>query len=188
MTIKKKTALKKKKKPVKKTAVKKTAKPKKDVKIKKAVKPNKTKSKPARKTTGRTISKSTAKKKKPSLSLREMKMQGIKTNLLSQKNGLLREAEEALNLLPGEINFPDMGDQATAEADRDFMLRLRDRERLLLKKIDEAIDKIDTNAYGICEECSNEIGIKRLKARPVTNLCIDCKTQQEEQERIIEGG
>ncbi|HDZ62256.1 MAG TPA: RNA polymerase-binding protein DksA [Nitrospirae bacterium] len=117
-----------------------------------------------------------------------MKMQGIKTNLLSQKNGLLREAEEALNLLPGEINFPDMGDQATAEADRDFMLRLRDRERLLLKKIDEAIDKIDTNAYGICEECSNEIGIKRLKARPVTNLCIDCKTQQEEQERIIEGG
>ncbi len=188
MAIKKKTALKKKKKPAKKKAVKKSP-AKKAAKKKKAVKPKKTKSTPVKKTAKRKTAKASAKKaKKSSMSHREKKMQGIKTNLLAQKNGLLREAVEALNLLPGEINFPDMGDQATAEADRDFMLRLRDRERMLLKKIDEAIDKIDTSTYGICEECGNEIGIKRLEARPVTNLCIDCKTQQEEQERIIEGG
>jgi len=130
----------------------------------------------------------TRKTKKSSSSLRERKLLGIKTDLLSQREVLLREAEEALNLLPGEINFPDMGDQATAEADRDFMLRLRDRERMLLKKIDEAIDRIENNTYGICEDCGNEIGIKRLEARPVTTLCIDCKTQQEEEERIAEGG
>ena len=120
--------------------------------------------------------------------LRENKIQGIRKIILSQKETLLREAEEALTVLPGEINFPDMGDQATAETDRDFMLRLRDRERMLLRKIDEAIEKIDKGTFGICEECHNEIGIKRLAARPVTTLCIDCKTRQEEAERIAEGG
>ncbi|MEF9426659.1 MAG: RNA polymerase-binding protein DksA [Candidatus Mariimomonas ferrooxydans] len=112
----------------------------------------------------------------------------IKKELLAQRNELLREAEEALNSLPGEINFPDMGDQATAETDRDFMLRLRDRERMLLKKIDEAVERIDKDTFGICENCGNEIGIKRLEARPVTSYCIDCKTRQEEEERIAEGG
>ncbi len=101
---------------------------------------------------------------------------------------MLKEAEETLNSLPGEINFPDMGDQATAETDRNFMLRLRDRERMLIKKIEETIERIDNGEYGICEECGNEIGIKRLGARPVTTYCIDCKTRQEEEERIAEGG
>jgi len=119
---------------------------------------------------------------------KEKKVLEIKKKLLSQREALLKEAEEALNALPGEINFPDMGDQATAETDRDFMLRLRDRERMLLKKIDEAIERIENNTYGICEECGNEIGIKRLEARPVTTFCIDCKTRQEEEERIAEGG
>ena len=127
-------------------------------------------------------------KKSASSQLRERKIQDIKKTILSQRETLLREAEEALTALPGEINFPDMGDQATAETDRDFMLRLRDRERMLLKKIDEAIEKIDKGTFGICEECHNEIGIKRLAARPVTTLCIDCKTRQEEAERIAEGG
>ena len=100
----------------------------------------------------------------------------------------MKEAEETLSTLPGEINFPDMGDQATAETDRNFILRLRDRERMLLKKIEETIERIDGTDYGICEECGNEIGIKRLEARPVTTYCIDCKTRQEEEERIAEGG
>ena len=126
--------------------------------------------------------------KKTSLSARKNKMLKIKKELLTQRNELLREAEEALNSLPGEINFPDMGDQATAETDRDFMLRLRDRERMLLKKIDEAVERIDKDTFGICENCGNEIGIKRLVARPVTSYCIDCKTRQEEEERIAEGG
>ena len=81
-----------------------------------------------------------------------------------------------------------MGDQATAETDRNFILRLRDRERMLIKKIEETISHIDESAYGICEECGCEIGIKRLEARPVTTYCIECKTRKEEEERISEGG
>ena len=125
--------------------------------------------------------------KKPSLPQRKNKIQEIKKSLLSQKNALLREAEEALNNLPGDLNFPDMGDQATAETDRNFMLRLRDRERMLLKKIEETIERIDHAEYGICASCGNEIGIKRLEARPVTDLCIECKVRQEEDEKIVEG-
>ena len=68
------------------------------------------------------------------------------------------------------------------------MLRLRDRERLLLKKIDEAVERIDNGTFGICEECGNRIGVKRIGARPVTTLCIECKTRQEEEEKITEGG
>ncbi len=125
---------------------------------------------------------------KPSLSQREAVIQRIKQDLLNQRESLLKEAEETLSSLPSELNFPDMGDQATAEADRNFILRLRDRERMLLKKIEETIERIENGPYGICEECGNEIGIKRLEARPVTTLCIDCKTRQEEEERIAEGG
>lgn len=127
-------------------------------------------------------------KKAPAMSHREKIIQNIKQDLLSQRNSLLKEAGETLNTLPSELNFPDMGDQATAEADRNFTLRLRDRERMLLKKIEETIERIENGPYGICEECSNEIGIKRLEARPVTTLCIECKTHQEEKERIAEGG
>jgi len=135
-----------------------------------------------------TKTKKTKQRKTSTLSHRERIIQKIKQNLLSQRESLLKEAEETLNTLPGEINFPDMGDQATAETDRNFILRLRDRERMLLKKIDETIERIDSGEYGICERCGNEIEIKRLEARPVTTLCIDCKTQQEEEERIAEGG
>ena len=127
-------------------------------------------------------------KKKTTMSRREKLLQQIKNNLLAQRESLLKEAGEALSMLPGDLNFPDMGDQATAETDRNFMLRLRDRERMLLKKIEETIERIDNNDYGNCEECACEIGIKRLEARPVTTLCIDCKTRQEEEERITQGG
>lgn len=135
------------------------------------------------------LKKKTAKTKKaPAMTQREKIIQQIKQNLLSQRGALLKEAEETLNSLPTELNFPDMGDQASAETDRNFILRLRDRERMLLKKIDETIERIDNGPYGICEECGNEIGIKRLEARPVTTYCIECKTRKEEEERIAEGG
>jgi DnaK suppressor protein len=127
-------------------------------------------------------------KKKTTISAKEKKYLEIKKKLIAQRESLLREAEDALNSLPGELNFPDMGDQATVETDRNFMLRLRDRERMLLKKIDEAIESIDNGTFGICEECGNQIDLKRLEARPVTTLCIECKTRQEEEERIAEGG
>jgi len=125
----------------------------------------------------------TSKKK---LSPRETKIQQIKMKLLHQKEMLLNEAEEALNELPGQTIFPDLGDQASAETDRNFMLRLRGREQRLLKKIDQALERVETGIFGICEDCGNEINIQRLEARPVTTMCIDCKTLQEEEERMRE--
>ncbi len=121
---------------------------------------------------------------KKKLGPREKKIQEIKKTLLVQKNELLNEAEEALNALPGQTIFPDMGDQASAEIDRNFMLRLRGREQRLLKKIEQAIEKIDCGTFGICDVCGEEISLKRLEARPVTNMCIFCKTEQEEEEKL----
>jgi len=130
--------------------------------------------------------KKTATKKTPKLSLREKKIQEIKKNLIAQKKELLVGALEALNELPGQTVFPDLGDQATAEIDRNFMLRLKGRERKLLKKIEEAIERIDQGMFGICDKCGLEINLKRLEARPVTTMCIECKTLQEEEEKLRE--
>ncbi|HSB30807.1 MAG TPA: RNA polymerase-binding protein DksA [Candidatus Sulfobium mesophilum] len=125
-------------------------------------------------------------KPKDKLSPREEKIQQIRLKLLRQRETLLNEAESALNELPSQTIFPDLGDQATAETDRNFMLRLRGREQRLLKKIDEAIDRIESGTFGICDDCGNEIDVKRLEARPVTTMCIECKTLQEEEERMRE--
>ncbi len=80
-------------------------------------------------------------------------------------------------------NYPDPTDRASAESDRSFELRIRDRERKLLNKIKEAIERIDNGSYGICDDCGDEIAVERLDARPVTTYCIDCKTRQEQEER-----
>ncbi|MDA8172735.1 MAG: RNA polymerase-binding protein DksA [Nitrospiraceae bacterium] len=118
------------------------------------------------------------------LSMREEKLQEIKNELLKQKEIILCEAETAMNALPEQTVFPDLGDQASAETDRNFMLRLRGREQRLLKKIEEAIDRIDAGSFGICEVCGEPIDINRLAARPVTTMCIACKTEQEEDEKM----
>jgi DnaK suppressor protein len=125
-------------------------------------------------------------KKAVKLDTRTKKIQEIKKNLIVQKKELLLGALEALNELPGQTVFPDLGDQATAEIDRNFMLRLKGRERKLLKKIEEAIERIDQGTFGICDKCGLEINIKRLEARPVTSMCIECKTLQEEEEKLRE--
>ncbi len=122
--------------------------------------------------------------KKKTLSIREKKILDIRKKLVAQRKALLSEAEETLNSLPGQTIFPDLGDQASAEIDRNFMLRLRGREQKLLKKIEAAIEKIDNGTFGICEVCGQEIDIKRLEARPVTTMCIECKTEQEEEEKL----
>jgi len=80
--------------------------------------------------------------------------------------------------------FADPADRATAESDRSFTLRIRDRERRLIRKIQAALQRIEDGSYGICEECGEEIGVPRLKARPVTKLCINCKSKQEEDEHL----
>jgi len=130
-------------------------------------------------------------KNKPStkISLREKKIQDIRKNLVMQRKELLVGAMEALNELnelPGQTVFPDLGDQATAEIDRNFMLRLKGREQKLLKKIEEALDRIDHGVFGICDKCGQEINVRRLEARPVTTMCIECKTLQEEEEKLME--
>jgi DnaK suppressor protein len=117
---------------------------------------------------------------------REKKLQEIRKKLLQQKEELLSDAGVTRNTLPEETAFPELGDQASAEIDRNFTLRLRDRERKLLKKIEDTIEKIDTGTYGICEICGQPIGLNRLEARPVTTMCIECKTEQEEEEKLRE--
>jgi DnaK suppressor protein len=81
-------------------------------------------------------------------------------------------------------NLPDPSDRASLESDRNFTLRIRDRERKLIVKIREALDRIEDGTYGICEECEEEISAERLKARPVTTLCIECKKRQETEEKV----
>jgi DnaK suppressor protein len=117
------------------------------------------------------------------------KLLTIKKKLEKQREELLSEAEHTLNnkISKEKESFPDPTDQAVAELDNNFLLRLRGREQKLLKKIEEAISRIDSGTYGICESCGEKINIKRLEARPVTTLCIECKTRQEEEEKIQAG-
>lgn len=112
--------------------------------------------------------------------------QEIKKELEKQKAALLAEAGEIISsgLNPGTENIPDLSDQASAEIDQNFIIRLKEREQKLLKKIDEALDRIIDGTFGICETCGGEISLQRLKARPVTTLCISCKTEQEKEEMI----
>lgn len=80
--------------------------------------------------------------------------------------------------------FADPADRATVESDRAFTLRIRDRERKLIKKIHGALQRMENGTFGVCEECGDEISVARLKARPVTRLCINCKSKQEEDETL----
>ena len=93
---------------------------------------------------------------------------------------LLNEANRTVSgMTAHKENLPDPSDRASLESDRNFTLRIRDRERKLIGKIKDALDRIENGTYGICEECDEEISEARLKARPVTTLCIDCKSDQE---------
>jgi len=104
--------------------------------------------------------------------------------LLNQRLQELRsEAGKTVEDMDDDENFPDPTDRASMESNRNSMLRIRDRERKLIFKIQEALQRLDDGAYGICEQCGEEIGIERLKARPVTTLCIGCKSDQEIEER-----
>ncbi|MCS7215050.1 MAG: RNA polymerase-binding protein DksA [Thermodesulfovibrio sp.] len=119
-------------------------------------------------------------------SSRQKRILEIKKKLLQQKQQILVDAGIMRSNLPTENNLSEIGDIATQEIDRSFLLRLRDRERKLLKKIEKTLEKIENGTYGICESCGKEIPIERLEARPVTDLCIECKTEQEEVEKLKE--
>jgi DnaK suppressor protein len=123
------------------------------------------------------------------LTVRKRDQLRFKRILLDQRDQLLRNAERAVH---GDVHldpddFPDEIDTASSEANLAFTGRLRERERGLLAKIDAALQKIEDGVYGECEMCQEEIGLKRLEARPVAELCIDCKAEQEKIERGMGG-
>ena len=105
--------------------------------------------------------------------------------LQEQLAELLGKADATRNGMTGSgaAPHPDPMDRATLETDRNFTLRIRDRERKLIMKIREAMERIDAGTYGICEICGGEISEKRLQARPVTTMCIACKSRMEALER-----
>jgi DnaK suppressor protein len=99
---------------------------------------------------------------------------------------LLSQADNTVSgMTTPKENFPDPTDRAALEADRNFMLRIRDRESKLIKKIKQALERIENDTYGICETCGEEITVKRLKARPVTSQCIECKSKEEALEKAL---
>lgn len=83
-------------------------------------------------------------------------------------------------------NFPDANDRATAESDMNFIFRMRERETKLMIKLQEALERIENGTYGICEECEEEISEARLRVRPMTTLCIECKREQENAKKVRE--
>jgi DnaK suppressor protein len=111
-------------------------------------------------------------------------MEKFREKLTDKKDEILAEVGKTLNEMTDQTtNIPDPNDRATIESGRSFELRIRDRERKLLSKIEEALLRIDEGTFGVCEDCGEDIGLKRLDARPVTTLCIDCKTVQETREK-----
>lgn len=104
--------------------------------------------------------------------------------LLAWKKQLMEEVDRTLHHMQDDAaNFPDPNDRATQESEFTLELRARDRERKLIRKIDEALAAIDNNEYGYCDSCGVEIGIRRLEARPTATLCIDCKVLDEIREK-----
>jgi DnaK suppressor protein len=117
--------------------------------------------------------------------LTKKKLEAFRKLLNERLDELLSEANRTVSGMTSQNdNLPDPADRATLESDRNFTLRIRDRERKLIGKIKEALERIDTKTYGLCEECGEGISEPRLKARPVTTLCIDCKKKQENDEKV----
>jgi DnaK suppressor protein len=112
------------------------------------------------------------------------KLAAFKKLLNEQRNTLIMEAQKTVSgMTDTKENFPDPTDRATLESDRNFMLRIRGRERKLILKIEEALERIEDGSFGICEKCGEDISEQRLKARPVTIHCIECKKKEEALER-----
>lgn len=114
------------------------------------------------------------------------KLQYFKDLLQKQLDDLLAEADETVKAMSDKEDlFPDPIDRASLESDRNFILRIRDRERKLIAKIRKALGRIEDGTFGICERCGEDISEKRLKIRPVTTFCIDCKEEQENEEKLL---
>jgi DnaK suppressor protein len=112
-------------------------------------------------------------------------LQRFKALLLEKRSQILQNAQSTLteDMALDTNDLPDEMDLASSEYLQSFTFRLRGREKVFLEKIDRALVKIDNNDFGLCEECGEEIAVKRLEARPETNLCIRCKEDQERAEK-----
>ena len=112
----------------------------------------------------------------------------FKDILQKWRTELMEEVDRTVHHMQDEAaNFPDPADRATQEEEFSIELRTRDRERKLIKKIDQTIDRIDQEDYGYCDTCGVEIGLRRLEARPTATQCVDCKTLDEIKERQLHG-
>ncbi|MGH8492837.1 MAG: RNA polymerase-binding protein DksA [Moraxellaceae bacterium] len=108
--------------------------------------------------------------------------------LRSWKHELMEEVDRTMHHMQDESgSLPDPNDRATQEEEFSLELRTRDRERKLIKKIDQTLERIEKDDYGYCDDCGVEIGIRRLEARPTATLCIDCKSLAEIKEKQLVG-
>ena len=120
------------------------------------------------------------------MAMKPEKMELFRVMLTQKIAELLEDAGKTVSeMTVSKENFPDPNDRASLESDRNFELRIRDRERKLIAKMQEAIRRIDEGTFGICGDCGGPISEKRLLARPVTTQCIDCKTKQEKIEKLL---
>jgi DnaK suppressor protein len=116
--------------------------------------------------------------------MNDTQLKHFESILRNWKAELMQEVDRTVHHMQDDAaNFPDPNDRATQESEFSLELRTRDRERKLIKKIDEALKEIESGDYGYCESCGIEIGIRRLEARPTATLCIDCKTLDEIREK-----
>jgi DnaK suppressor protein len=117
--------------------------------------------------------------------MRDREVQRYRSLLEEQLSELLGHGEKAVHEMAGDggEDLPDPNDRATVEEERNWSLRLRDRDRKLIGKIQEALARLEAGTFGRCTGCGRSISPARLRARPVTDLCIDCKTEAERVER-----
>ena len=115
--------------------------------------------------------------------MQDTDLQAFRERLETMRASLLDDSEETVHEMREENSlYPDPNDRASMETEHINLLRIRDRERKLLSKIDEALDRMEQGSFGLCEECGEEIDLERLKIRPVTTFCIRCKETLEARE------
>lgn len=120
------------------------------------------------------------------ITMDEATLKYFKEFLTNRLSDLINQADDTVErMINQKETFPDPTDRASHEANRNFMLRIRDREHKLINKIKDALERIEQGTFGICETCEEDISIERLKARPVTTQCIDCKTKEEALEKSL---
>ncbi len=120
--------------------------------------------------------------------MNEKQLAHVENILLAWRQSLMEEVDRTVTHMKDEAaNFPDPADRASQEEEFSFELRTRDRERKLIKKIEDGLERLRADDFGYCEACGIEIGLRRLEARPTATLCIDCKTLSEIKERQNQG-